>query len=79
MEQNEIAKLLGISQSDQATSEWATFATNIAAATLAYRRQLISENVPERDVLALTENFQSGYLGLLAGITAMNNVLKGKQ
>lgn len=79
MNDDDLKRLLGISQSDQATSEWATFAVNIAVAVLAYRRQLVNDNVPEADVLALTENFQTGYLSILAGITAMNNALKGKQ
>ena len=78
MDEHELARLMGISKSDQATSEWATFAVNIATAILAYRRQLISDHVPEAEVLALTENFQTGYLGMLASITAMNNAMKGK-
>ena len=80
MDEHELARLMGISKSDQATSEWATFARNIATAIAVYYRQLLVEGITPEDALKLCENFQPAYLGMLGSMVALQNAMKkGKE
>jgi len=80
MDEHELAKLMGISKDDQATSEWATFARNVATAMTVYYRQLLTDGIAPADALKLCENFQPAYLGMLSSMVAMQNLMKkGKE
>lgn len=78
MNEEELAKLLGISRDDQAASEWSTFARNIAQAAISYYGTLIESGMSPEDARALTENFQAAYLRMLGSMVALQNAMKQK-
>ena len=79
MDQDELKRLMGISQSDQTATDGEIFARNIATATFTYYKGLKLSGMTDEEAMRLTENFQPAYLNMLASMTAIQNAMKGKQ
>ena len=72
MNDDELGKLLGISQSDQTIATADSFGTMVATAVARYYEQVIANGVPVEGALTLAGQFQSSYMMMLTSLTSLH-------
>ena len=75
MNDDELNKLLGISQADQMEASAVPFAATVAKVVLAYYQQLCEDGMEPDAVLELTGKFQTSYFSMISSMVAMQNLM----